>query len=184
MRAHERDHRRHGDGSRPASLCRFRGLERYCHRVAGVVGQLSASIFGYQNPATLEYAESLGIAFQLTNIIRDVGEDARRDRVYLPADDLARFGLDAEDIIARRDTQAFRDLMQFQYERATTFFETAFAKLPAEDRETQRAGIIMAAIYRKLLEEIRRDRFAVLEQRIALTPLRKLWIAWTTWIRG
>ena len=162
----------------------FDGLKRYCHRVAGVVGQLSASIFGFKNPATLEYAESLGIAFQLTNIIRDVGEDARRDRVYLPAEDLARFGLNAEDIIARRDGPAFRDLMQMQYERATTFFEHAFARLPAEDRDTQKAGLIMAAIYRKLLEEIRRDRFAVLEQRIALTPLRKLWIAWTTWVRG
>ena len=162
----------------------FDALKRYCHRVAGVVGQLSASIFGYRNASTLEYAENLGIAFQLTNIIRDVGEDARRDRVYLPGDDLARFGLDAQDIIARRDSPAFRDLMRFQAERAVSYFDLAFAKLAPEDRDTQRAGLIMAAIYRALLEEIRRDRFAVLEQRIALTPLRKLWIAWTTWIRG
>src|SRR5436190_14689081 len=135
----------------------FDGLKRYCHRVAGVVGQLSASIFGFKNPATLEYAESLGIAFQLTNIIRDVGEDARRDRVYLPADELARFGLGAEDIIARRDGPAFRDLMQFQFDRAIMYFDAAFAKLAPEDRDTQRAGLIMAAIYRALLEEIRRD---------------------------
>jgi phytoene synthase len=162
----------------------FDGLRRYCHRVAGVVGQLSASIFGYRNAATLEYAESLGLAFQLTNIIRDVGEDSRRDRVYLPADELARFGLSADDIIARRAGPAFRDLMQFQFDRAITFFDTAFAKLPPEDRDSQKAGLIMAAIYRALLEEIRRDGFAVLEQRIALTPLRKLWIAWRTWIRG
>jgi 15-cis-phytoene synthase len=162
----------------------FSALQGYCHRVAGVVGQLSASIFGYANPATLEYAESLGIAFQLTNIIRDVGEDARRDRVYLPGDELAKFGLAAEDIIARRDGPAFRSLMEFQAERALSFFDLAFAKLPAEDRRSQRAGLIMAAIYRELLEEIRRDRFAVLEQRIALTPLRKLWIAWKTWIRA
>ena len=162
----------------------FESLKRYCHRVAGVVGQLSASIFGYRNPATLEYAEALGIAFQLTNIIRDVGEDARRNRVYLPADELARFALDAEDILARRDSPAFRSLMEFQGERALSYFDLAFSKLAAEDRDSQRAGLIMAAIYRALLEEIRRDRFAVLEQRIALTPLRKLWIAWTTWIRG
>jgi 15-cis-phytoene synthase len=162
----------------------FQALTRYCHRVAGVVGQLSASIFGYRNAATLEYAEALGIAFQLTNIIRDVGEDARRDRVYLPADELAKFGLTAEDIVARRDSPRFRELMQFQADRAVSYFELAFSKLPAEDREPQRAGLIMAAIYRALLEEIRRDNFAVLDQRIALTPLRKLWIAWKTWIRG
>ena len=162
----------------------FHALTRYCHRVAGVVGQLSASIFGYRNAATLEYAEALGIAFQLTNIIRDVGEDARRDRVYLPADELAKFGLTAEDIVARRDSPRFRELMQFQADRAVSYFELAFSKLPAEDREPQRAGLIMAAIYRALLEEIRRDNFAVLDQRIALTPLRKLWIAWKTWIRG
>jgi phytoene synthase len=162
----------------------FEALERYCHRVAGVVGQLSASIFGFRNAATLAYAESLGIAFQLTNIIRDVGEDARRDRVYLPTDELARFGLNAEDIIARKGGDAFQKLMQFQFERAQSFFDRAFATLPAEDRDAQRAGLVMAAIYRALLEEIRRDDFAVLEQRIALTPLRKLWIAWITWIRG
>jgi phytoene synthase len=162
----------------------FEALKRYCHRVAGVVGQLSASIFGYRNPATLEYAEALGIAFQLTNIIRDVGEDARRDRVYLPADELEKFGLRTEDILARRGGEPFRSLLEFQADRAFSYFDLAFSRLPAEDRASQRAGLVMAAIYRALLEEIRRDRFAVLEQRIALTPLRKLWIAWTTWIRG
>ena len=162
----------------------FEDLRRYCHRVAGVVGQLSASIFGYRNPLTLEYAEALGIAFQLTNIIRDVGEDARRGRVYLPADELARFNLAAEDILARRGGPAFRSLMEFQADRALSFFDLAFSRLPAEDRASQRAGLIMAGIYRGLLDEIRRDGFPVLEQRIALTPLRKLWIAWTTWVRG
>ena len=162
----------------------FDALRRYCHRVAGVVGQLSASIFGYRNAATLEYAEALGLAFQLTNIIRDVGEDARRDRVYLPADELAKFGISPDDIVACRDSPRFRELMRFQADRAVSYFELAFSKLPAEDREPQRAGIIMAAIYRALLEEIRGDDFAVLDRRIALTPLRKLWIAWKTWIRG
>jgi 15-cis-phytoene synthase len=162
----------------------FDALRRYCHRVAGVVGQLSASIFGYRNPATLEYAESLGIAFQLTNIIRDVGEDARRDRVYLPSEELARFGLGAEDVLARRDGPSFRALMHFQADRALSYFDAALSRLPPEDRRSQRAGLIMAAIYRELLEEIRADGFAVLEQRIALTPLRKLWIAWKTWLRA
>ncbi len=160
----------------------FDALKLYCHRVAGVVGQLSASIFGYRNPSTLEYAEALGIAFQLTNIVRDVGEDARRDRVYLPRDELARFGLGAEDILARRGGEKFAALMDFQAQRAQSYYDLAYSKLPPEDRASQRAGLIMAAIYRTLLDEIRRDRFDVLDKRIALTPLRKLWIAWKTWV--
>jgi phytoene synthase len=160
----------------------FEALKVYSHRVAGVVGQLSAGIFGYRNPATLDYAEALGIAFQLTNIIRDVGEDARRDRVYLPQDELARFGLEPGDILARRDGAAFRRLMAFQDERARAYYDLAESKLAPEDRTDQRAGLIMAAIYRTLLDEIRRDGFNVLDRRIALTPLRKLWIAWKTWV--
>ena len=162
----------------------FDGLKLYCHRVAGVVGQLSATIFGYRNPSTLEYAENLGIAFQLTNIIRDVGEDARRDRVYLPQDELAREGLTAEDILARKGGEAFVKVMRAQATRAESFYDAAYAKLAPEDRSSQRAGLIMAAIYGTLLEEIRRDNFAVLEQRVGLTPLRKLWIAWKTWVRS
>jgi phytoene synthase len=160
----------------------FGSLRQYCHRAAGVVGQLSASIFGYRHAGTLEYAESLGIAFQLTNIIRDVGEDARRGRVYLPADELARHGLTAEDILARRGGEAFRAAMDFQADRAEAFYREAFAKLHPEDRRNQRAGLIMAAIYRTLLAEIRRDGFPVLEARVSLTPIRKLWIAWKTWV--
>jgi phytoene synthase len=162
----------------------FDALKRYCHCVAGVVGQLSASIFGHANPSTLEYAENLGIAFQLTNIIRDVGEDARRDRVYLPVDELSRFGLAPEDILARKGGDAFVKLMQLQAERAQSYYDLAFSKLAVEDRQSQRAGLIMAAIYRTLLEEIEADRFQVLEQRVALTPMRKLWIAWKTWTFG
>jgi len=162
----------------------FEALALYAHRVAGVVGQLSASIFGYSNASTLQYAESLGLAFQLTNIIRDVGEDARRDRVYLPADEMARFGVTVEDVLARRSSDNFRRLMEFQAERADRYYAQAFAQLAPEDRRNQRAGLIMAAIYRTLLAEIRADRFEVLDRRIALTPLRKLWIAWKTWIRA
>jgi phytoene synthase len=162
----------------------FEALRLYCHRVAGVVGQLSASIFGYRHPRTLEYAERLGIAFQLTNIIRDVGEDARRERVYLPADELARHGLTVEDILARRGGDAFRAMMAEQADRAEATYAEALAKLHPEDRRNQRAGLIMAAIYRTLLAEIRRDGFPVLEGRVSLTPIRKLWIAWKTWIRA
>jgi len=160
----------------------FEALRLYCHRAAGVVGQLSASIFGYTNRSTLEYAETLGIAFQLTNIIRDVGEDARRDRVYLPSDELARFGLEAQDILARREDERFRALMAFQADRALGYYDLARSRLAREDRASQRAGLVMAAIYRALLEEIRRDDFRVLDRRIALTPIRKLWIAWKTWV--
>ena len=162
----------------------FDSLALYCHRAAGVVGQLSAGIFGYTNPSTLEYAETLGIAFQLTNIIRDVGEDTRRDRVYIPQEDLARFGLAPEDILARRGDARFASLMAFQADRAIGYYDRAYGRLAPEDRRNQRAGLIMAAIYRALLEEIRRDGYRVLDRRIALTPLRKLWIAWKTWVRS
>src|SRR6185436_1790000 len=160
----------------------FATLQSYCYRVAGVVGLMAAEIFGYRDAGTLKYAENLGTAFQLTNIIRDVGEDARRGRVYLPLDELASHGLGADDILARRGGDAFRKLMALQAERAETYAEAAFAKLAPEDRRDQRAGLIMAAIYRTLLGEIRRDGFDVLDRRIALTPLRKLWIAWKTWV--
>jgi len=160
----------------------FPGLERYCHLVAGVVGLLAACIFGYRNERTLEYARSLGIAFQLTNIIRDVGEDARRNRIYLPMAELRAFGVSAGDILASRPSEQFMQLMRFQAQRAESFYAKALAALPAEDRRAQRPGLIMAAIYRKLLQEIERDGFKVLEQRISLTPLRKFWIAWRTWV--
>ena len=158
------------------------GLERYCYRVAGVVGLLAAGIFGYRDRRTLDYAKDLGIAFQLTNIIRDVGEDARKNRVYLPMDDLKRFGVPAADVLNARETPGFQELMKFQAQRAKDYYAKAFAALPQEDRKTQRAGLIMAAIYRTLLDEIERDGFRVLTQRTSLTPLRKLWIAWKTWI--
>jgi phytoene synthase len=162
----------------------FEVLRQYCHRVAGVVGLLSAEIFGYQDRRALEYAADLGMAFQLTNIIRDVGEDARRDRIYLPLDEIERHGVSVADISASRETESFRRLIEFQIERALGFYRDAFAKLPAVDRRAQRAGIIMAAIYRALLDEIQRDGCRVLTRRTSLTPVRKLWIAWRTWIRG
>jgi len=158
------------------------GLEAYCYRVASVVGLLAASIFGYRDARTLDYARNLGIAFQLTNIIRDVGEDARKNRVYLPVEDLQRFGVPAADLLQARETPAFRDLMQFEAERARGFYASAMSALPPADRRAQRPGLIMAAIYRTLLDEIQRDGFRVLTQRTSLTPLRKLWIAWRTWI--
>jgi len=158
----------------------FVALERYCHNVAGVVGLMSAEIFGRTDDRTLDYARDLGIAFQLTNIIRDVGEDARRGRIYLPQDELAQFGVKPSTILAGESTEAFRALMATQVERARAWYERALGKLPAADRHAQRAGVIMAAIYRTTLDEIARDGYRVLDRRISLTPLRKLWIAWKT----
>ena len=159
-------------------------LERYCHLVAGVVGMLAAGIFGYSNPRTLEYARALGIAFQLTNVIRDVGDDARKNRIYIPMEDLQRFEVPASDILQGRESAAFRALMGFEAQRARTYYDKAMAALPPEDRRAQRSGLIMSAIYRSLLEEIERDEFRVLSQKTALTPLRKLYIAWRTWLAG
>ena len=160
----------------------FAGLQRYCYHVAGVVGLLAAGIFGHTDPRTLEYATQLGTAFQLTNIIRDVGEDARKNRIYLPVEDLQKFGVSAADLLNARHSDAFVALMRFQAARAREFYEKAMALLPAADRRAQRPGLIMAAIYRALLAEIERDGFRVLAQRTSLTPLRKLWIAWKTWL--
>ena len=157
-------------------------LELYCYRVAGAVGLLAAGIFGYQDARTLDYARKLGIAFQLTNIIRDVGEDARKNRIYLPAEDLQRFAVPASEILRAKETPAFAALMRFEAERARAFYAEAMAALPAVDRRAQRPGLVMAAIYRALLAEIERDGFSVLSQRTSLTPLRKFWIAWRTWV--
>lgn len=160
------------------------GLQRYCWHVASVVGILSASIFGVSNPQTREFAEKLGLAFQLTNIIRDVGDDARKGRIYLPVNELQQFGVTAADILNARYSDKFVALMQFQYERAEACYEEALALLPKEDRRAQRTSLIMAAIYRTLLSEIQRDGFQVLNQRISLTPIRKLWLAWITYVKG
>ncbi len=160
----------------------FKALQLYCYRVAAVVGQLAAAIFGYTDRGTLKYAHDLGIAFQLTNIIRDVGEDARRNRIYLPQDELAQFGVSENDILSGRSTAAFRALMTQQAARAQQFYQQAMQELPATDRRNQRPGLVMAAIYQAVLHEIARDDFPVLQQRVSLTPLRKLWLAWRTWV--
>ncbi len=160
----------------------FAGLAHYCHHVAGVVGLLSSNIFGAVDPGSEAYAEKMGLAVQLINIIRDVGEDARIGRIYLPVDELKRFNVPAADLLDGRSSPAFIELMRFQAARARAVYDEALALLPPVDRRVQRTGLIMGAIYRVLLDEIERADFAVLHQRIALTPVRKLWIAWRTWI--
>lgn len=160
----------------------FPTLEVYCHRVAGVVGLLTAQILGFSEPRTLEYARTLGIALQLINIIRDIGEDARRNRVYIPLDELARFGLSADDVVALREDERFETVMAFEIDRARNIYDRALSLLPKPDRRAQRAGLIMAAIHRTLLEEIAILQGKTMNQRVSLTPVRKLWIAWKTWI--
>ncbi len=162
----------------------FKALQLYCYRVASVVGLLAAEIFGYSNRQTLKYAHDLGIAFQLTNIIRDVGEDARRGRIYLPVSELEQFNVPAKDILEARDSENFQRLMAFQIERAQKYYDQALAQLPPEDRKSQRAGLIMAAIYRQTLREVEADGCRVLTHRISLTPIRKLWLAVKAWVKS
>jgi len=156
----------------------FPGLERYCHLVAGIVGEVAARIFGQTNARTTEYAHKLGLAFQLTNIIRDVGEDAMRGRIYLPVNELQQFEVTASDILERRYSDRFTALMKFQADRAQRCYDEALALLPPEDRRAQKPGLMMASIYRTLLREIEVDGFQVLHQRVSLTPVRKFWLAW------
>jgi phytoene synthase len=158
----------------------FPGLERYCHLVAGIVGEVAAGIFGRTQSATTAYAHRLGLAMQLTNIIRDVGDDARRGRIYLPMSELKQFDVKAQEILNRGYSERFTALMKFQAERAHRTYDEAFALLPAADHAAQKPGLMMANIYRTLLREIEAGGFQVLHQRTSLTPLRKLWIAMRT----
>ena len=162
----------------------FAGLARYCDLVAGVVGEVAANIFGRSRESTLVYAHRLGLAMQLTNIIRDVGDDARRGRIYLPMDELKRFDVKAGELLERKYSDRFNALMAFQAERAHRCYDEALAQLEAADRAAQKPGLMMANIYRALLREIEADGFQVLHQRISLTPIRKLWIAMRTNWRG
>jgi phytoene synthase len=156
----------------------FPGLQRYCHLVAGVVGEVSARIFGQTREQTTAYAHKLGLAFQLTNIIRDVGEDALRGRIYLPVNELQQFDVKAHEILQRKHSDRFVALMRFQAQRAHALYDEALALLPDTDRRAQKPGLMMASIYRTLLREIEADDFQVLNQRVSLTPVRKLWLAW------
>ena len=166
----------------------FAGLQRYCHLVAGVVGEVAARIFGHSHPATLDYAQRLGLALQLTNIVRDVGDDARMGRIYLPMAELQQFDVKAHELLKRESpwgySERFSALMRFQAERAHRCYDQALALLPEADRAAQKSGLMMANIYRSLLREIEADGFQVLHQRTSLTPLRTLWIALMTNWRG
>jgi phytoene synthase len=158
----------------------FPGLTQYCHLVAGIVGEVAARIFGQTDDATTAYAHKLGLAFQLTNIIRDVGEDAMRGRIYLPVNELQQFDVKSHEILKRQYSERFTALMKFQTDRALSVYDEALALLPDADRRAQKPGLMMASIYRTLLREISADGYQVLHQRVSLTPLRKFWLAWKT----
>ena len=162
----------------------FPGLQRYCHLVAGIVGEVAARIFGQIKPETTAYAHKLGLAFQLTNIIRDVGEDALRGRIYLPMSELRQFDVKAHEILKREYSTRFSALMAFQTERALGLYDEALAMLPPQDRRAQKPGLMMASIYRTLLKEIALDNYQVLHQRVSLTPLRKFYLVWRTQALG
>jgi phytoene synthase len=156
----------------------YTALQRYCELVAGIVGEVSARIFGQTQEQTTLYAHKLGLALQLTNIIRDVGEDALRGRIYLPMNEMQQFDVKAHEILQRNESDRFIELMKFQARRAHDLYDEALQLLPNADRRAQKPGLMMAAIYRALLREIEHDKFCVLRQRTSLTPLRKLWLAW------
>ena len=167
-----------------ARYATFEELYPYCYRVASIVGLICIEIFGYTNPQTKMYAEQLGIAFQLTNILRDVWADAQRGRIYLPQDELKRFGYSEEELLAGRYNHAFTELMRFQCERARGFFQAASAALPAEDERSLLAAEIMRAIYYRLLLKIEAQQYDVFRENIALGKPRKLLLAGGLWLRS
>jgi 15-cis-phytoene synthase len=167
----------------------FADLRVYCERVASAVGLASIEIFGYDDPRTRDYAVELGLALQLTNILRDVASDARRDRIYLPLEDLQRYGVsEAELLAAVADPAAprspgLRSLLAFEAERARSHYAAATRALPERDRHAMRAALIMGAVYRALLEEWARRGHPVAGPRVQLSKPRKLWIALRTLAR-
>jgi len=153
----------------------FKQLQLYCYRVAGVVGILSVKILGFKNQATLKYAHDLGIALQLTNIIRDVGEDARKNRIYIPLDELKEFNVPEDDILKFKESNRVSNLIMHQITRAEVFYKNAYQKLPKEDINQQIPGLIMGKIYETLLIEIKRDKpEQTLNHKVLLPPLRKM----------
>ena len=162
----------------------FGDLLAYCYKVASAVGLVSIEIFGYRNPRCKEYAVNLGYALQLTNIIRDVGQDARdTGRVYLPADLMTAHGVTEEQILTGIYDENFRALMEDMHQRARGYFEKTAKLLPPEDRGSMIAAEMMAQVYREILEKLRKSDFRVFDQRVRLHTLRKLWILGSFFVR-
>jgi phytoene synthase len=161
----------------------FEELYEYCYRVAAAVGLACIEIFGYTDVRARDYAVNLGIALQLTNIMRDLRADAERGRIYLPVDELRRFGYSEEELLRGRYTQAYLELMRFQADRTHAYYRAARAALPRVDRRRLAAAEIMGAIYHALLRTIEARRFRVFDRRIRLSAARKLALALGAYIR-
>jgi phytoene synthase len=162
----------------------FHELYEYCYRVAGVVGVMCIEIFGYRNPKAKDYAVNLGLALQLTNIIRDLKVDAERGRIYLPQDELARFGYHEDELLRGAYTPAFFELIRFAGSRARQYFHSARQLLAAEDRRSLFAAEIMGTIYYRLLDTIEASGYRVFDRTITLPTSHKLWIALSIWARS
>ena len=155
----------------------FEELSLYCYRVASTIGLISIEIFGYRNLLTRKYAANLGMALQLVNILRDLQSDARRQRVYLPEEDLEKFGVPPESFLAGKPAGRFRDLMEFEFARARSYFALARQTLPSEDRRSMVIAEIMGAVYWRLLTRIKSRDYDVFGERVRLPRPLKLWIA-------
>jgi 15-cis-phytoene synthase len=156
----------------------FGALAEYCHRIGAVPNEITAGILGYQEALTVACVRELGLAARMSRIVRDIGRDARRNRIYLPADEMRRFSVTPADLLHQRYSERFQKLAEFQIERIEGRFAKALSDFPAVDRRAQRPILALAAIGRTLLAEIRADGCRVLDRHTSLTPLRKLWIAW------
>jgi len=161
----------------------FEELRDYCYKVASTVGLLCVEIFGYEDEAVLEYAENLGIALQLTNIIRDIREDAERDRIYIPLEDLDNHGYSEDELINGVVNDNYINLMEFQYDRAVVFYRMAEEALPFRERKAQIASEIMKVIYREILEDIRKLNFRVMDNKVRLKTSRKIILALKTYLK-
>ncbi|HEY6393931.1 MAG TPA: presqualene diphosphate synthase HpnD [Candidatus Binataceae bacterium] len=159
----------------------FEELRLYCYRVASVVGLICIEIFGYSNPAAKTYAEELGVACQLTNILRDVREDAERGRIYLPLEDLAHFGVSEDEILTGVYSDSFVRLMEFEANRARKYYDRADRVLPPEDRSSLLTAEAMRQIYGALLNRIVQSNYRVLDRRLSLSAPRKLYLVGRTW---
>ncbi|MGA9772583.1 MAG: presqualene diphosphate synthase HpnD [Blastocatellia bacterium] len=162
----------------------FADLREYCYRAASTVGLISIEIFGYESARTREYAVNLGLALQLTNVLRDLREDISRGRIYIPLDDLERFGYSENDLRAYRYNAPFIELMKFEYARARSYFDKAAASLPEQDRPAMFAAEIMGAIYRELLDQLPEVQFDVYRNRLAVTKMRRMKIALGLWAKS
>lgn len=158
----------------------FKELSLYCYRAAGVVGLLAAEIFGYENRKTRDYATHLGTAFQLTNIIRDIKEDAEQGRIYIPSEDLEKFSVTKQELLADTATENLIELVKFEIQRARHYYQQALKRLPDIDRYSQSCGLIMSAIYSRVLDRIETNIPAIMSSRVRLGKMQKIWLTLST----